>query len=86
MAQAKRVRRFGLEARSKVEMTYLADIKLLPCPFCGGQAEIKRKGTYRQSMVIGCTNCHGELESGDVVGLTRPVDYGWNKRAKIEPK
>jgi ssDNA-binding Zn-finger/Zn-ribbon topoisomerase 1 len=54
--------------------------ELLPCPFCGREAEIKRRGTARQSMLIGCTNCHAELESGDVCGLTKPENYDWNTR------
>jgi len=55
--------------------------ELRECPFCGGPAEIKRAGTHRQSMVFGCTECHAELEFGDVVGLTAPERYAWNTRA-----
>lgn len=39
--------------------------KLKPCPFCGGEAEFKRVGSARQSEIVGCTDCHCELESGD---------------------
>lgn len=38
---------------------------LLPCPFCGGDAEIKQTGTNRVSMIIGCTDCSCELETGE---------------------
>ena len=38
---------------------------LLPCPFCGGDAEIKQMGTNRVSMIIGCTDCSCELETGE---------------------
>lgn len=58
--------------------------ELLPCPFCGGDAEIKRKGNYRQSMIIGCVDCHCELESDDVVGLTNVSVYSWNRRVEIK--
>lgn len=54
------------------------EIDLVDCPFCGGKAEIKRRGNAKQSMIIGCTNCSCTLESGDVVGLT--TNYAWNRR------
>ena len=53
---------------------------LLGCPFCGGKAEIERKGSARQSMIIACTDCGGRMESGDVYGLTRPSQWAWNRR------
>lgn len=57
--------------------------ELKPCPFCGRPAEIRRKGTSRQSMLYGCTECHAELECGDVYGLTAPERYGWNQRVNM---
>ena len=54
--------------------------KLLPCPFCGGEAEIRKRGTPRASMIIGCTNCGCLLESCDVIGRTAPASYAWNRR------
>lgn len=53
---------------------------LLSCPFCGGEAEIKRKGSARASMVIACTDCGCLMESGDVYGLTAPKFWAWNIR------
>ena len=53
---------------------------LLPCPFCGGKAEITRKGTARQSMIITCEDCGCIVESGDVYGLTRNDSLQWNHR------
>ena len=38
---------------------------MLPCPFCGGKAEIKRMGTNKVSMIIGCTECSCTLETGE---------------------
>ena len=58
-------------------------IKLLPCPFCGCVADIKRKGNFRQSMLIECTSCNASMESGDVYGLTEPESWDWNRRAPI---
>ena len=53
---------------------------LKPCPLCRAPADMERRGTARQSMVIACTHCGLSLESGDVVGLTKPEDYAWNRR------
>jgi len=40
-------------------------IELKPCPFCGGDAEVQRRGTNRVSMIIGCTDCSCTLETGE---------------------
>ena len=56
--------------------------QLRPCPFCGGKAWIERIGTSRQSMQIACEDCGARMESGDVVGLTPPSSYAWNRRHK----
>ena len=64
----------------------MTDTVLKPCPFCGGTAEIKRRGTARMSMLIGCVDCHAEVESGDVCGMTAVENYKWNMRkARIAP-
>jgi predicted RNA-binding Zn-ribbon protein involved in translation (DUF1610 family) len=49
---------------------------LLPCPFCGGEATIERKGSVRQSNIVACTECGCRLESGDVFN---PASR-WNSR------
>jgi Lar family restriction alleviation protein len=56
--------------------------QLKPCPFCGGEAEIEKIGTARQSMIIVCTDCGCRVESGDVFNLTRPENYKWNRRVE----
>ena len=61
----------------------MTDTVLKPCPFCGGTAEIKRRGTARMSMLIGCVDCHAEVESGDVCGLTAVENYKWNMRKPL---
>jgi Lar family restriction alleviation protein len=57
-------------------------MKLLPCPFCGGEAEIERYGDRRQSTIYACTMCGCRLETGE------EWDHGadWNKRhdCKVE--
>ena len=50
---------------------------LLPCPFCGGDAEIERLGTTRLSTIYQCTDCGCSLETGEEWGH----GDGWNRRA-----
>jgi Lar family restriction alleviation protein len=52
---------------------------LLPCPFCGGEAEITRYGTQKVSTVYDCTNCGCSLETGET------TDFGkqWNTRKNL---
>ena len=54
-------------------------IKLLPCPFCGDEAEIERLGDHSRSTIYRCTSCGASLETGE------EWDHGkdWNKRADI---
>ena len=40
-------------------------VSLKPCPFCGGEAEIDRLGTPRQSTIYACTSCGCRLETGE---------------------
>lgn len=40
-------------------------IVLLPCPFCGGKAEMVRTGTGQRSCQVSCTNCNCHHESSD---------------------
>ena len=49
---------------------------LLPCPFCGGEAEVERSGTNRRSHIIACTDCGCRLETGE----TWNAGSAWNTR------
>ena len=53
---------------------------LLDCPFCGNKAQIAQKGTIDKPMIICCSKCTCNLESGDIYGLTTNLD--WNRRVK----
>ena len=53
--------------------------ELLPCPFCGGDAEVERIGTARVSMIVACQNCGCRLESNEVPE-TSLKDVRWNTR------
>lgn len=50
--------------------------ELLPCPFCGGEAEIRRYGDTRKSTIVGCVDCHCEIEGPET------FNHGtqWNTR------
>ena len=52
--------------------------KLRECPFCGGEAEFKRKGTARASNQVGCTCCGADLEDG----ATFNHESAWNDRPR----
>lgn len=54
------------------------EVKLKPCPFCGGEAELLRMGTPRVSMQYGCTDCGASLETGETF-LTNSCR--WNERS-----
>ena len=49
--------------------------ELLPCPFCGGSAEVERLGTYRASMIIMCSVCGANVRAS-----IRLSDSIWNDR------
>jgi Lar family restriction alleviation protein len=54
-------------------------IELLPCPFCGGEAEIERVGDHHRSTIYTCTECGASLETGEEWGHGRR----WNERANL---
>lgn len=53
--------------------------KLLPCPFCGGDAAFERVGDRRQSTIVACQECGCRLESGAEWDHERD----WNTRATL---
>lgn len=56
---------------------------LLPCPFCGGKAQIERLGDGRQSMIIACEDCGCRLESPDTA-MVYEKHWAWNRRAPVD--
>lgn len=59
------------------------EVKLQPCPFCGGKATIERMGSIRASMIITCEDCGCRLETNEVFGM-RPENCQWNYRHKAK--
>ena len=55
----------------------MSDLNLLPCPFCGGEAEYERIGTLRYSTIVVCTDCGARHESGDAGEI---AGVSWNNR------
>ena len=52
-------------------------VELKPCPFCGGEAEIERYGTPRQSTIVRCTDCGCTIEGPEEFAHGQQ----WNTRA-----
>lgn len=50
--------------------------ELLPCPFCGGEAEYERQGGWRQSEIVVCTDCGCRLEYNG----SPELESNWNMR------
>ena len=63
-------------------MKHFNDVVLLPCPFCGNEAEMK------YANMINCTdtvNCGAQVDSGDSGSLTTKYTIeAWNNRVKGE--
>lgn len=70
--------------------------ELLPCPFCGGQAEIKESNVFmRAAAIVRCKTCHCstsllitglELLSRRDITMEEAVKESvasWNRRANI---
>lgn len=62
--------------------------ELLPCPFCGGQAELKQ--TRKNQMTIKCKNCPSKMVQGVVryslEWLEGTLVKNWNKRTCLTKK
>ena len=55
-------------------------VALMPCPFCGGRAEIERFGNTRVSTIYTCGECGCRLETGEEFHHGRL----WNRRANAD--
>ena len=61
-------------------------IKLKPCPFCGGEAEIKEHNqcfSTAYSVVCKDKNCRGR--SAKPMRILEVAVYSWNRRTGNEP-
>lgn len=56
-----------------------AEEKLLPCPFCGGDAEIEFIPSFRNSHFVRCKICLSSVRGYDTKDKAIAV---WNRRAK----
>jgi Lar family restriction alleviation protein len=52
---------------------------LLPCPFCGHEAEFERRGDHRASCIVTCTHCGCRLETGEEGDF---IGQAWNTRVR----
>lgn len=63
----------------------MAKIELLPCPFCGAEAQYRRFGIGNDCLAIECTNPYGACCSMSTVEgeeTKRILSDKWNRRAK----
>lgn len=69
----------------------MAEIKLKPCPFCGGEAEIKRRvgfGFGIELAYVECTSCGAQTKMIDPSLKYCANDKAaelWNKREEEKP-
>ena len=74
-----------LNIRQKARMERMSEIKLKPCPFCGGEASIKSvtKGIFVKKVgyFAVCNSCGA---STHVALNINDVPHKWNRRADNE--
>lgn len=60
----------------------MSEIKLLPCPFCGGEAKLESNGQYA---VVGCmnSNCQGYACCYKYDSKKEAIEH-WNTRKPME--
>ena len=67
----------------------MSNIKLKPCPFCGGKAKFKDIGARKTAISVGCTTCCASsriiLISAEYCANERAAK-DWNRRADVPPK
>lgn len=54
----------------------MKEIELKPCPFCGGEAKIK-KNILNEDIYVECRNCYSRT---DGFGITEYAIEQWNRR------
>lgn len=59
----------------------MAEIKLKPCPFCGGQPELKTVGDYHSLYVYACQSCgKTPVLSYEAASTVKGATKTWNRR------
>lgn len=62
----------------------MSDIKLKPCPFCGGEAHLDKAYSYFRDIVIYCEKCDCVFTPDDCNAITDEVIRAWNTRKPME--
>lgn len=60
-------------------------IELLPCPFCGAEAQFRRFGVGDEDILVECTNSYGaccRMSMAYTSESERILTDKWNRRAK----
>lgn len=74
--------RISLVRAKEAEAAEQPGLRLKPCPFCGGPAQIERFGNTRVSTIYACDECGCRLETGEEFRHGR----SWNRRANDQTK
>ena len=64
----------------------MSEIKLLPCPFCGGEAELVRQhsGVSDKIYIVSCKNEECEASLGHFCESKEMAIESWNTRKPME--
>ena len=69
------------DKETKMKHDYAGALEaLLPCPFCGGEAKLKRS-VFKENYYFG--QCAGDDCVGWVVGSAKEATAAWNTRAAL---
>ena len=63
----------------------VTEIKLLPCPFCGAEAQFRRFGVGDEDILVECTNSYGaccRMSMAYTPESEKILADKWNKRTK----
>jgi Lar family restriction alleviation protein len=73
------------EKRRKSEVERMGEIKLLPCPFCGGNKLYIAERNYfgEQFVQISCLGCHTS-QAGSEYETKEEAIAAWNQRKPME--
>lgn len=61
----------------------MSELKLLPCPFCGGEAELMIFNSEYETVTVGCTNEDCDITMGKAFFTDEEAIEHWNRRTPM---